>query len=403
MRKILSIFFIVFFPSFLSAESLKDCIKLAVANNPNLQILKEEINVSKQRLNQAISLLKPKLLLGTYYDRYNLGYPSIFSSQVGSFDLMSSGKDLYGTRLFLSQPIYTGGKITAIKKQAEKGLVATKSDFEVKKNEVIFTVKKNFIKAVYSKKIIDALSNASLQLEKIKCSSDEKISAEAEIEKETLKNRIEFSNAIAGLKKTVSSDIDENNLEDGMQIDESVFSEKLAKFLLLSQSLRPEIREIKARENIDSLSMEIERKTKVTNVSFFSTYDYLHGSDGETGWASNFQFGLSASFPLFDGGAQWAKYREKQADFRKTRILAALQEDKIKSQVEGAFEKLKIRKDYYDSVSQLKKSFHLPIRAKVKDILRWKDITVDYLQAERNLKLAIAYLQFSVGSEIEKY
>ncbi|MCD6412999.1 MAG: TolC family protein [Elusimicrobia bacterium] len=403
MKKIAAIFFLCW-ASFAVAETVEDFIKLAISNNPELQILKEEINVSRQRLNQADALFRPKLLLGAYYDRYNLGYPSIFSSRVGSFDLMSAGKDIYGTRLFLSQPIYTGGKITAIKKQAKKGLVASEADFEAKKNEIIFGVKKNFIKAVYAKRIAEVLSNTLSQIEKLKSPLSSRNSAEDVLLKEKMENVVELSDTLAELNRIVSAGyITEDKLEGDVKLDGKIFEEKLAKFIILSRSLRPEIKGIKARENIDSLSMEIERKTKVTDVSFFSTYDYLHGSDGEEGWASNFQVGLSASFPLFDGGAQWAKYRQTQAMFRKTRIFVAMREDRIKSQVCNAFDKLKIRKDYYDSVLARKEVFQLPARASVKDILRWKDITVNYLKAERDLKLAAVHLQFCVGSEIEKY
>jgi len=164
---------------------------------------------------------------------------------------------------------------------------------------------------------------------------------------------------------------------------------------------RPEFSGLRAREFIDSLSVELGKNFRFPNIDLFSTYDYLKPSQG--GWLSNFQVGMSLSIPLFDGGARWQQLKEKNALFKKTKALVGSKEEEIKREVMQALEKLKLSQKFYELARKQKEEFSMPVKAIPKDIERWKEANFDILDAEKKFILAKFYLSYVTGEDIEKY
>ena len=401
MKRAVKIFVFLIFCSKIFGICLEECIKLAIMNNTEIFLAGQDLEIAKSKLNQAKTVNFPKLQLGAYYNRYNLNYPAIFSSAIGAFNLEENSQFLYGTRIVLTQPLYTGGKNKTLIKQAEQNLLSAKSVYLTMKNRLIYNVRKSYVDVIYLKKKNNILKNAISQIEKIKGKGKESILYKNT--KQLHEIEIKLTDAIFKLNSIVATEfIDIEKIENTLEVPEENFLEEdVQKYIVIALEKRPEFSGLRAREFIDSLSVELGKNFRFPNIDLFSTYDYLKPSQG--GWLSNFQVGMSLSIPLFDGGARWQQLKEKNALFKKTKALVGSKEEEIKREVMQALRKLKLSQKFYELARKQKEEFSMPVKAIPKDIERWKEANFDILDAERKFILAKFYLSYVTGEDIEKY
>ena len=401
MKRAVKIFVFLIFCSKIFGICLEECIKLAIMNNTEIFLAGQDLEIAKSKLNQAKTVNFPKLQLGAYYNRYNLNYPAIFSSAIGAFNLEENSQFLYGTRIVLTQPLYTGGKNKTLIKQAEQNLLSAKSVYLTMKNRLIYNVRKSYVDVIYLKKKHNILKNAISQIEKIKGKGKEGILYKNT--KQLHEIEIKLTDAIFKLNSIVDTEfIDIEKIENTLEVPEENFLEEdVQKYIVIALEKRPEFSGLRAREFIDSLSVELGKNFRFPNIDLFSTYDYLKPSQG--GWLSNFQVGMSLSIPLFDGGARWQQLKEKNALFKKTKALVGSKEEEIKREVMEALEKLKLSQKFYELARKQKEEFSMPVKAIPKDIERWKEANFDILDAEKKFILAKFYLSYVTGEDIEKY
>ena len=388
------------FHGYLAAADLDYCLKTAVMNNPALLLGAEDIKVAKLKLNQVSSLFMPKLSLGVYYDYYSLDYPSVFSSSIGAFNLQDASDNFYGTRVTLTQPLYTGGAVTALKKQASQKLLDSENLRAASKNRILYGVKEKFIKVFYLKKKIEAEENALRQIKKVDDVS------EGSVYSDRLRKKAEFDAALVenvyALNALISSEfIKAEDISGAPYLDAELSGEEVTKFILLAGANRPELKSLRERESVDFISLGLEKSLKFPNVDLFSTYDYLHAIGDE--WETNFQVGISMTLPLYDGGAHWLRFEEKAALLRKTKISVAHEEESIKREVEKACGQYSIAAKYLESAKKEKDNFRMPPKVKAVDILSWAQITENYLDAEMNFYISTAYLEYAAGLSLSKY
>jgi len=384
----------------ISAADMDFCLKTAVLNNPRLVLSAEDIKIARLKRNQVSSLFMPKLSLGAYYDYYSLDYPSVFSSSIGAFNLQEASDNFYGTRMTLTQPLYTGGAITTLKKQASQTLLDSENIHAAEKNRVLYGVKVKYINVLYIKKKLEALENAMRQVRKI----DDGAAAESYAEMLSRKAALDASlvDNIYDLNALTASEfIAGEDITGDAFIDESLSGDAATKFTLLAIANRPELKSLREKESVDFLSLGLEQSVKFPNVDLFSTYDYLHAAENE--WATNFQVGVSMTLPLYDGGARWLRFEEKKALLRKTKVSIAQTEEAIKREVEKACRKYSLAEKYLSEAAASKKSFRMPQRAGSGDIMSWARVTENELDAEMRFYLAGAYLEYAVGILISKY
>ncbi len=388
------------FGGLLSAANLDYCLKTAVMNNSSLLLGAQDVKIAKLKLNQVSALFKPKLSLGAYYDYYSLDYPSVFSSSIGAFNLQDASDNFYGTRVTLTQPLYTGGAVTALKKQASQKLSDSENMLAAEKNRILYGVKEKFINVIYLKKKIEAEENALRQIEKVSGASG------GSVYSDRLRKKAEFNAALVeniyALNALISSEfIKAEDISGEAYRDERLSGEEVTKFILLAGANRPELKSLRERASVDFISLGLEKSLKFPNVDLFSTYDYLHAIGDE--WESNFQVGISMTFPLYDGGARWWRFAEKKALLRKTKINIAHEEENIKREVEMACRKFSIAEKYLKEAKKEKDNFRMPQKVKVADIASWSRITENCLDAEMNFYISAAYLEYAAGLSLSKY
>ncbi|MBU2528643.1 MAG: TolC family protein [Candidatus Omnitrophota bacterium] len=384
----------------LAAADLDFCLKTAVLNNHGLLLAAEDIKISKLKLEQVGSMFRPKLSLGAYYDYYSLDYPSVFSSSLGAFNLQEASDNLYGTRVTLTQPLYTGGAVSTLEKQASQKLLDSGNMLAAEKNRLLYGVKEKYINVVYLKRKIEALENALRQIKKTDGGG------KAGFYSDMLRQKSELNAALVdnvyALNALISSEfIKAEDIGGEAFVDGNLSGDEPTKFILLAGQNRPELKSLREKESVDFLSLGLEQSVKFPNVDLFSTYDYLHAVGDE--WASNFQVGISMSLPLYDGGARWLRFEEKKALLRKTKVNISHAEEAIRREVEKACRGYSLAGEYLKEAQAEKKNFRMPGKISPEDIVTWARITENELDAGMKFDLAGAYLEYAAGLLISKY
>ncbi|MEA2082031.1 MAG: TolC family protein [Elusimicrobiota bacterium] len=384
----------------LSAADLDYCLKTAVMNNASLLLAREDIKIAKLKSNQVSALFRPKLSLGAYYDYYSLDYPSVFSSSIGAFNLQNASDNFYGTRATLTQPLYTGGAISALKKQASQKLLDSENALAASKNRLLYAVKEKFINVIYLKKKIVAAENALRQSKKISGVSGKSVYSDLLRKKAGF--RVLLMEEVYALNALISSEfIKAEDIKGGVHSDESLAAGGETKFILLARQNRPEFKSLRERGAVDFLSLGLEKSFKFPNVDLFSTYDYLHAIGDE--WERNFQVGISMTLPLYDGGARWLRFSEKKALLRKTKVNIAREEENIKREVEKSCRKYALAAEYLKEAEAEKSGFRMPQKVRAADISAWFRIAENHLDAETDFYISAAYLEYAAGLSLSKY
>ena len=163
MKKIL--IFLLFF-SYLWGMDLKEAIEIAKKNNKKLQMEKQSLIEKEQDCKDALSNFLPKISLsgGVNYrkDNYpnsdldnslkNYSYSSTSEANLTSFIMGIISKMSYPEKqtilsagISLTQPIYTGGKITAGLSVAKKVYEANNYSLQMVERDLVFDTKKIFL------------------------------------------------------------------------------------------------------------------------------------------------------------------------------------------------------------------------------------------------------------------
>ena len=112
--------------------TLDDCIKIGLENSKSLKIAKYKVEASESKLREVNTAFYPSLkLLGSYtrlssVDPFVIVMPPPINL---NYTVSPSILDNYGTRLTISQPLYTGNRISSTSDMMESNLLAAKFDF----------------------------------------------------------------------------------------------------------------------------------------------------------------------------------------------------------------------------------------------------------------------------------
>ncbi|MCU0643673.1 MAG: TolC family protein [bacterium] len=154
---------------------LSECVKIALANNPGLKISETEASMTLEDARQAKSALLPSLDFSGNYRRQSttpeLTIPSIELPIGGApISLFPGGGmtlgtlDNYDFKLTISQPIFTGFRLSNWVKAANA--LATSRSLELEKNriELIFKVETAYGNVLKSQKFLQIASSAREQV-----------------------------------------------------------------------------------------------------------------------------------------------------------------------------------------------------------------------------------------------
>lgn len=350
--------------------TLEECIRLASNINHDVLINKESILLAEQRAKEAKSLYFPTLDFNFNISRFsNDVATTINSHSLPAIVLLPEGSReyFYSAKLSLWQNIYNGGRTKATNKLAKLNYEKTQNNSEIKRNEVIGNVRINFYKNLATKEKIKIYKK---YLKKNK-------SAVLKNKLEILQHQYELDMmdflALIGLELDTKADI-----EGKIEIRELDLN--LQQCILWAYQFRPEIKTTQYQETMDNIAVNLINMEKFPTLMLGAAYDYL-GDDTDQK-EKDWYVSLNLNFPIFEGGAMFARLKQNKIKARKSAIERSQIEEKIKLEVRKAYSEYEF---WYGKVSKIKNTKASSIEQELLNI----DIKYNYTKSLIDLELAI--------------
>ncbi|PIY82226.1 MAG: hypothetical protein COY78_07800, partial [Candidatus Omnitrophica bacterium CG_4_10_14_0_8_um_filter_44_12] len=122
-------------------------ISQALKIHPKISIYEHKTDQEKQKLNAVNAENLPQVDAVASYDRLS------YATQAKQRYLGGTNND-YQADIVITQPLYTGGKISSQKKSARYAIDAAEQEYLAAKEDVIFGVKSAYYKLIFTRDIL---------------------------------------------------------------------------------------------------------------------------------------------------------------------------------------------------------------------------------------------------------
>lgn len=319
--------FIFALPVFLKAEEitlgLDEAIAIALRDNRDVLLGIEEVKKAKEEIAEAKAGLLPTLDF-TASRTYTRG---LYPKDLGQTTTQST----------LKQYLYKGGKTINTIEQNKYKLKVQEAILDKTKLETIFNTKKAFYTLLLAKefaqlnKIIMQNTRAHLETLRLRYKNGQASESDILSIKESLGSVNEAYEASLNQVEASAA-----SLRTLLYLEESVNIRPLAEFVyepkevaytegfLQAMRQRPEIRQHEAQQNADKKAIAVAKADNRPNI--YASWDYYSRSTTSLtfsptkGWQDYNIFGLTFSWPIFDGWETQAKVEQAIIDLKETQL-----------------------------------------------------------------------------------
>jgi outer membrane protein TolC len=428
--------------------SLNDCIKIALENNHKIKSSKEEISISNARKKQAESAYWPQISGKAIYTLNNndlefmmpsfkmsippmsfLGYSLTLDNIVvpqQTIEMMDN-QNIHAS-IGLTYPIYTGGKVQAINREAENGIEISNQEYKKSSLEVCYDVKRMYYGALAAKRIYkigtDALERLDVTLELTE--SVYKNGSGKTTKLDYLKNKVtvdvvrtlvgelknNFKAAKDALMFTLGTDNDFDLPDEDIPFAPVNFN--IDSLVNLAYINNPDWIKVNAATSVYKSKIDEAYSGYLPNVALmgsfdqnFNSYDYgIVNKNNSTIWT----IGVGVEIPIFNGFRTSAEVDENEAELKKINEQKILLHDAIILQIKEIVDKIETTVETVNNAQQAKltaednsslteKAFQQDM-AEAKDLVeaqimeslmdvQYQKALYDHIEAEASLDLII--------------
>ncbi|MGA7722000.1 MAG: TolC family protein [Ignavibacteriaceae bacterium] len=396
--------------------SLNDCIKIAIDNNHKIKSSKEEISVANAQKKQAESAYWPQVSGKAIYTLTNndllfilpsfkMSVPPIslpgFSISLDNITVPQENVKLMDNEnvhasVGLTYPIYTGGKVQSINKEAENGIEISKQEYKKSSLEVCFDVKRMFYGALAAKKIYkigtDALERLDVTLELTE--SVYKNGSGKTTRLDYLKNKVTVDavrTLVSQLKNDVKAAKDALVFTLGVNDDFDLPDEEIPfipaglnidSLLNLAYNNNPDWMKVTSAVSAYQAKIDEAYSGYLPNVALIGSFDqnfnsYKYGIVNKEN-SSIWTIGLGVDIPIFNGFRTSAEVEENESELKKINEQKILLHDAICLQIKEVTDKLESTVETVNNARQAKltaeENSSLTERAFQQDMAEAKDL-----------------------------
>lgn len=334
--------------------TLNQAIDMALDYSPTLAQTREDLQKAHQTLWQAKTGYLPKL--DTAYNWQRTQNPSVIDTPLGSF--VTSSENTYVWTTSLTQPLFTGFRITSGYKMADLGVDMARLDVELNILDLVVSVKQAYILYLTAQKNHEVAVQAVTQLQShLQTARDFNEVGILPIN-DVLKVEVELSNAQQEEVKTanyVALSLASLNTLLGLPVDGQLEVEDILPYKPLkldyddarnqARANRPELKSIKlgieqANWNVTKAKSEYYPQVSVKGA-YDMTSDEAGLGDSPYYDQSNWTVAAGASLNVFQWGATAAEVNKARADVRRAEMALKGLRDQVDLQVKEAYLYLK--------------------------------------------------------------
>lgn len=350
--------------------SLQQAVDLALRENVGMKLAAQRIEAADGQLAAARGLLAPQLsasgsimrlnsLIGM--DAFSYRLPVLDSNQAptGLYVPMTSASissdnigNAYSAKLSANWPIYTGGKIWQGYQISRLNRQAADWSADSARAEIILSVKRAYyglLLAQSAHKVTrEAVTSIEKHVERVRALYQKGMVSRydllrAEVQLSNMQPQlIRMQNAVQLARQTFNMTLNREPGAEVILIDSMEFRPAeidSSRLLSLAMENRPEYQSLLLRQKMVDRAKLISYSSYQPTVALIADYSYSKGSGFTAGddWNKNWDLGVAASWPLFDGGTGLGRIKEARANVRQLSLAREMLEDGIRLEVTAIY------------------------------------------------------------------
>ena len=339
---------LISFPGWGRADSLtlEEAIRVALANNRDILLVKEKIEEARERIKEAKAGYLPAINLSGSYTRLSEA-PSMSVPDYGSIEMGKA--DNYMSKVSLTQVLYSSGSLKYANKAA--GLYYQKSEEDLRnvQNRITFQVKKVFYAVLLAQENVEVTEAALDQSERHLAVVEGFFKVGVVSKFDLLRTRVEVANlkpdliqarndlrlsqeSLANLLSLPSASL---NLEGGLSFEpvRITLEETIDKAL----KERSDLKSLKLQKEMLEVALQLAEVQNKPTLVLLGNYQYQSPSGGENEWGEEWNFNLVLSIPIFDGWANRARVAQRRSQVKQIDLSLRGLEAGIDLEIKKAF------------------------------------------------------------------
>lgn len=404
---------VVFTNDIHSVFSLKDCINIAIENNPQIRSAIYNEQVYKSKIGQAWSNFFPKLSAGVDIARTSNRY----SGKNVPFRNMSYTMG-YVPKVSADMMIFDFGKTKALADYAKRVYESKQENTKESINTIVYRIKSTYYNILFAQAQVkvyeDTVKDYEMQLSQAnafykigKKAKIDVVTAEYNLGKAKL-NLVKAKNVlqVANVQLSQIMGIPEyTNYELSDELTLNKYEETFENLINTAYDVRPEL--ISAKKTVDAAKMNLraKRRNYTPDLGIFGSYEYGKGNEYNI---STGQFGAGLTYSNFNimkikkqVDEAKAEYDKSLADYDNVKNQIYLNVKKNYLELQTAKEAIIIAKLALDEAKEQYRQVTGRYKAGVSDAIELKDGENTYLNAR--LDFYNAMLDYNVtAASLEK-
>jgi len=331
------------------ALSLEESVRLAVANNTDIRVMREKVSEAGAATAEARTAFLPQLTGSAGYTRLDTA-PYIPASRLRMFggsgstadgavpDRITIGlRDNYAASLELRQPLFAAGRIKNTYDISKLARSASESELDRTTAELVFETKKAYLKCIEAQELEQVARETLKQLDAHLGDLQAMFDAGLAATNDVLKTKVYHSDArLALIKAQHAIHLARNNLA-------SIIDVPLATEIILTSradippgitidldaavkagvARRPELASMACRRLMAQKEIEVDRNGYLPTVAFFARLGYQYPDrEYERDFYSSWALGVTAQMNVFDWGATVFRTQRSKSRLRQIELAA---------------------------------------------------------------------------------
>ncbi len=352
----------------IQALSIDQAIRIAMENSLQRRLAQDNVKIARDKLAQAFSAYGPQLTLNGAYNHYNeqpaeaqlaqgiVNLGNALSKQIygpngPQQQNIDDSLNYYGYNFQLSQPLYTGGKLTATKNAAKSNHQSAQANLTVTDNNLVLAVKKGYYTVLLCQEMEITMNDAVFSMEnhlrEANCyykvnlvpkldvlRAEEKL---ADLKQKQLLAQNNLILAKTSFNYVLGVDLITNYSFDG-KMESGQLLHDLNSYQTEALARRPELEDINAKIEMARQAVLIAKSDHKPTVALVA--DSRHSEPINE--APSKTVGVIATVKLFDSGMASHRVAEAEDTLRQAQTGKELVERGINLEVEQAYRNVQV-------------------------------------------------------------
>jgi outer membrane protein TolC len=395
-NRLFAILFIIANSVWAEPYALTDVLKLSLEKNREILIAEKGLERIKAQVLEAYASCYPNLSLKGYESYLKKTKETTGEPKLPPYTTSAS--------LFLSQPIYTGGKIASAIRLAKVHLEIAGLSYQRLRQNVLYKVAEAYYVLIKAKRTREVFFEEEERAKTLLDMAKKRFSEGMVPELEVKRVRLNLKDTKTKLKKAEGDlEIATDSLkkaigllpDDKIEIVEELEYKPIDTDDAVSDALahRLEIKEAEAELSVRELSAKIARAEYYPQVNLGLSYG-LSGNKETFKEAINYveedyyRFNLELELPIFDGGRRKAKLKaerlsidEKRLDLEKTKEVIAYEAREAKSRLNEAETRADLAKESLELAKENLEIMRLRYKEGVSSLIETLDVETSLSKA----------------------